>query len=85
MENATQWLEITWIATTTDTLNAFTSVLITILLIFYLHRGRTGLRKTDSIINWLIVFSVNTGLLTSIFSTLAMIFVSYTISTSHDT
>lgn len=62
---------------TVNVLNMFTSVLITILVTFYLHRGRTGFKKTDSIINWLIVFSVNTGLLTSILSVLAVVFVGY--------
>ena len=79
----TQWLEITWMAKVINSLNMGTSILITVLVIFYLQRGRTGFRKTDNIINRLIIFSVNTGLLTSICSTLATIFVSNAFDTFH--
>ncbi|EIW76807.1 hypothetical protein CONPUDRAFT_76378 [Coniophora puteana RWD-64-598 SS2] len=41
-------------------------VLITIALCFYLHRSRTGMSSTDTLINTLIVYTVNTGLLTTL-------------------
>jgi len=45
-------------------------------LIFLLHRSRTGWKQTDTIVNRLILFSVNTGLVTSLCAIFALIFVS---------
>lgn len=84
MSYVTQWLELTWMAKVINSLNMFTSIVITALVIFYLHRDRTGFRKTDNVINRLIIFSVNTGLLTSICSTLATIFVNDILGYQHD-
>ncbi|EMD31217.1 hypothetical protein CERSUDRAFT_89243 [Gelatoporia subvermispora B] len=38
--------------------------LITTSLVYYLHRGRSGLRTTDRLINILITYTINTGSLT---------------------
>ncbi|KAI8970734.1 hypothetical protein BD414DRAFT_232546 [Trametes punicea] len=46
-----------------------TGTLVTVLL-----RSRTGFRRTDSLIEVLIIYSINTGLLTSIFGLLCFIF-----------
>ncbi|TDL19777.1 hypothetical protein BD410DRAFT_396318 [Rickenella mellea] len=46
---------------------------VTGVLCFYLNRGRTGFKRTDSLINNLIWCSVSTGLLPSIFATLQLI------------
>ncbi|KAL1940989.1 hypothetical protein VTO73DRAFT_7625 [Trametes versicolor] len=43
-------------------------------LVFVLHRSRTGSKRTDSILDTLIIYSLNTGVLTSIFSILSFIF-----------
>lgn len=44
-------------------------------LIFLLQRSRTGWKQTDTIVNRLILFSVNTGLVTSLCAIFALIFV----------
>ncbi|KAI0350804.1 hypothetical protein OH77DRAFT_1007132 [Trametes cingulata] len=43
-------------------------------LVIVLLRSRTGFKRTDSLIEVLIIYSINTGLLTSIFGVLCFIF-----------
>ena len=45
-------------------------------LIFYLQRSRTGFKRSESIVNKLIIFSINTGAVTSLCAIMALIFVS---------
>ncbi|KAI0665488.1 hypothetical protein C8Q78DRAFT_986430, partial [Trametes maxima] len=42
--------------------------LLTTALIFSLHRSRTGIRRTDSIIDLLIMYAINTGFITNLLS-----------------
>jgi len=42
-------------------------------LSFFLHKMRTGYKKSDTLINRLIIYSVNTGMLTSVFSAAVLI------------
>ncbi|KAN0098024.1 hypothetical protein V8E55_002470 [Tylopilus felleus] len=51
-------------------------VLIAIYLCTLLQKSRTGFRRSDSMINKLIVFSINTGLLTSICAVASLISIS---------
>ncbi|KAM5544726.1 hypothetical protein V8D89_001624 [Ganoderma adspersum] len=51
-----------------------TDVLLTSILVYSLHKSRTGIKRTDSMINVLIMYAVNTGLLTSIFNILCLVF-----------
>lgn len=75
MDSVTDWLEITWLGKMINAFDVASSVLITGLVIFYLHRNRTGFKPTETMINRLIIFSVNTGLITSIDTVLGLIFV----------
>ncbi|KAJ2985400.1 hypothetical protein NUW54_g10164 [Trametes sanguinea] len=47
--------------------------LLTIALIIVLRKSRTGIKRTDSMISRMILYSVNTGLLTGIFNLLTMV------------
>ena len=76
MTSAEEWLTVTWLAKTVAALDASAGVLLAGLVIFLLHRNRTGFRRTESMINQLIIMSINTGLLTSICAVLTFIFVS---------
>ncbi|KAJ8469591.1 hypothetical protein ONZ51_g8892 [Trametes cubensis] len=49
-------------------------LLLTGTLIITLHKSRTGFKRTDSLIDVLIIYTINTGLLTGIFSVLSLIF-----------
>ncbi|PIL32312.1 hypothetical protein GSI_05558 [Ganoderma sinense ZZ0214-1] len=51
-----------------------TDVLLTTILVYSLHKSRTGIKRTDSMINVLIMYAVNTGLLTSAFNILCLVF-----------
>ncbi|KAJ6604986.1 hypothetical protein B0H10DRAFT_2077583 [Mycena sp. CBHHK59/15] len=48
-------------------------IVISISLWFYLHKGRTGFARTEKIIDRLILYMVNLGLLTSVASLLTLI------------
>ncbi|KAF5369787.1 hypothetical protein D9758_001371 [Tetrapyrgos nigripes] len=63
------WIDLTrlkGLSMTVNVLGAVADVIIAAGLFYFLHRSRTGFRKSDTIISKLIVFSVSTGLLTSI-------------------
>ncbi|TBU27823.1 hypothetical protein BD311DRAFT_797575 [Dichomitus squalens] len=47
--------------------------LLTTVLIITLHRSRTGIKRTDSILDVLILYAISTGLLTTIFNALAFL------------
>ncbi|KAI0325088.1 hypothetical protein GY45DRAFT_1375019 [Cubamyces sp. BRFM 1775] len=49
-------------------------LLLTGTLIITLQKSRTGFKRTDSLIDVLIIYTINTGLLTGIFSVLSLIF-----------
>ncbi|KAH7913091.1 hypothetical protein BJ138DRAFT_1224351 [Hygrophoropsis aurantiaca] len=54
-------------------ISALVDIAIAVTLCYYLHRRRTGMRRTDSIINRLLLYSVNTGAVTSFFAALVVI------------
>ncbi|KAI0716332.1 hypothetical protein C8Q76DRAFT_723759 [Earliella scabrosa] len=51
-----------------------TDVLITIFMCFYLRRRRSGLSRTDRVVNELTLFAVETGMLTSLTTVLSLFF-----------
>ncbi|KAG2071980.1 hypothetical protein BDR04DRAFT_1097662 [Suillus decipiens] len=48
-------------------------ILITTFLCVFLQQSRTGLRQSDTLINKLMLFSINTGLLTSVCAVMSLI------------
>ncbi|KAG2119080.1 uncharacterized protein F5147DRAFT_603244 [Suillus discolor] len=48
-------------------------ILITVLLCTFLQRSRTGFRRSDTMINKLMLFTINTGLLTSVCAMMSFI------------
>ncbi|KAI0326509.1 hypothetical protein GY45DRAFT_104684 [Cubamyces sp. BRFM 1775] len=63
-----------WLASTGFGCAALAELFLTGTLVVVLWRSRTGSKRTDSIIELLIVYSVNTGLLTGVFELLGFIF-----------
>ncbi|KAJ7067956.1 hypothetical protein C8F01DRAFT_1246510 [Mycena amicta] len=51
---------------TVNVLAAVSDLVIAMILVYYLRRSKTGFKKSDTMISKLIVFSVSTGLLTSV-------------------
>jgi len=58
-----------WIASIALTVYAVTDVLIAGSMCWYLYRQRTGFSRTDSTLSILMVYSIHTGLLTSVLAT----------------
>ncbi|KAM5536923.1 hypothetical protein V8D89_009470 [Ganoderma adspersum] len=58
--------EMLWLVGFTSGLSALCDVAITIGLLYNLNSKRTGFKRTDSIINRLILYAVNRGVLTAI-------------------
>jgi len=67
--------QIAGLGTVALSLGVATDIFTAASLSYFLHKMRTGYRKSDTLINRLIIYSVNTGLLTSVFS--AAVLVSY--------
>ncbi|EIW52156.1 uncharacterized protein TRAVEDRAFT_53584 [Trametes versicolor FP-101664 SS1] len=65
---------ISWLVSVGYGLAGVGDVVLACTLVFVLHRSRTGSKRTDSILDTLIIYSINTGVLTSIFSILSFIF-----------
>ncbi|KAH8105638.1 hypothetical protein DFH11DRAFT_1733223 [Phellopilus nigrolimitatus] len=67
---------IAWLSKLSNGLSAATDVVIAASLTFLLNRSRTGFRKSETMINRLILFTINTGMLTSVCAIVTVIFVS---------
>ncbi|KAI5118224.1 hypothetical protein M0805_000720 [Coniferiporia weirii] len=65
---------IGWISKLINSLMVASDFSVAGSLIFYLHRSRTGFRRSETIINRLIIFTINTGLVTSISAAMSLIF-----------
>jgi len=65
--------EIKTLATTALSLGVATDILTAASLSFFLHKMRTGYKRSDTLINRLIIYSVNTGALTSVFSVAVLV------------
>ncbi|KAG6855596.1 hypothetical protein H0H87_000391 [Tephrocybe sp. NHM501043] len=61
-----QLLEISPITISINALSTAADVIIAASLCYMLHRARTGFKRSDSMINRLMLFVVNTGVLTSL-------------------
>ncbi|KAF9512075.1 hypothetical protein BS47DRAFT_1345873 [Hydnum rufescens UP504] len=57
------WLVVSWMA-----MQAIADVVIAACMCLLLRRRRTGFQKTDSVINHMVLYTVSTGLVTSILS-----------------
>ncbi|KAH9933595.1 uncharacterized protein BXZ73DRAFT_100977 [Epithele typhae] len=73
-ETFEQWESCAWMTSVAFAFAVATDVMLTGSLIVFLNRSRTGFRRTDSLLNILIVYTINTGLLTSALSVMCVIF-----------
>lgn len=69
-------LQLKGISSAVNATTAASDVLIAGCLCFLLQRSRTGFRRSDTMINKLMLFSLNTGLLTGIFAVASLISIS---------
>ncbi|RPD54855.1 hypothetical protein L227DRAFT_615868 [Lentinus tigrinus ALCF2SS1-6] len=67
------FLSVTWFISTGSAMAVTADFLLTSVLIISLRRSRTGFKQTDSTIDVLILFAVNTGLITGYLQLLACV------------
>ncbi|KAJ7614795.1 hypothetical protein FB45DRAFT_248155 [Roridomyces roridus] len=73
LKKTSLFFEFQWIASAGLASASVADILIAGSLCYYLAKSRTGLRRTDSIVNQLILYAISTGLLTSIVVLIDMI------------
>ncbi|KAI0367132.1 hypothetical protein BV20DRAFT_1055112 [Pilatotrama ljubarskyi] len=66
--------QVSWLISAVFGCAVVVDMCLTGTLVVVLLRSRTGFKRTDSLIEVLIIYSINTGLLTSIFGVLCFIF-----------
>ncbi|KAI0353696.1 hypothetical protein OH77DRAFT_1522258 [Trametes cingulata] len=67
--------KIAWLSAVCFGVGVVSDVLITSILIWVLRRSRTGFKRTDTIIDVLITYSIGTGLITDVFSIIILVLV----------
>ena len=85
---AAQLATIFAVTRTINVITCVTDTVIALMLVWYLHNSRTGIRQTDTMLNKLIIFAVNTGLITSLDSIASLatgLALPSTMFTSHST
>jgi len=68
-----KYSELTWVTSVGLGGAAAADILIAVSLVYFLGKNRTGFEATDSLITTLMLYAINTGLLTSICASLAVI------------
>ncbi|TBU47391.1 histone acetylation protein-domain-containing protein [Dichomitus squalens] len=53
--------------------SCISDIIIAVAMCYYLYKKRTGLKRTDSVVTMLMVYSVNSGLVTSIIGTICVV------------
>ncbi|CDO68272.1 hypothetical protein BN946_scf184842.g35 [Trametes cinnabarina] len=64
---------LTWVTCLGLGAAAASDILIAGAMCYYLYKKRTGLKRTDSLVTTLMVYSINTGLTTSIIGTICVV------------
>jgi len=73
LKEFSRYSELTWVTSVGLGGAAAADILIAVSLVYFLGRNRTGFEATDSLITTLMIYAINTGLLTSICASLAVI------------
>ncbi|KAI0628251.1 hypothetical protein C8Q77DRAFT_1162260 [Trametes polyzona] len=74
MRLITDFKNISWLVSVAYGFSVASDAILAGALVFVLQKSRTGSKRTDSVLDTLIKYTINTGLLTSIFSLLVFIF-----------
>ncbi|KAJ7507868.1 hypothetical protein B0H11DRAFT_147767 [Mycena galericulata] len=72
LQDFAAFVKITGVVDSALSLAVVTDVLIAATLSYYLHTSRSGLARTDSLINRLLVYTINNGILTSAFDIITL-------------
>ncbi|KAI0363602.1 hypothetical protein BV20DRAFT_1057897 [Pilatotrama ljubarskyi] len=74
LPNLAEFNKWAWLVSVAYGIAVGSNAMLTSILIFILHRSRTGFKRTDTIIDTLIRYAVCTGFVTDIFSVFALVF-----------
>ncbi|KAI0741868.1 hypothetical protein C8Q80DRAFT_1274223 [Daedaleopsis nitida] len=69
-----EFLDLSWLASVASGLIMLADLMMTIVLIMFLRRNHTGVIRTDSILDLLIMYAVSSGLIICIFNVLNVTF-----------
>ncbi|RDX54122.1 hypothetical protein OH76DRAFT_1065032 [Lentinus brumalis] len=68
-----EFLDLSWLASTASGLIMAADLMMTVVLIWFLRHNRTGVTRTDSLLDVLILYAVSSGLLICIFNVLNVV------------
>ncbi|KAH9933252.1 uncharacterized protein BXZ73DRAFT_101212 [Epithele typhae] len=68
-----KFANLTWVTCVGLGSAAASDILIAVAMCYYLYSKRTGLKKTDSVVTTLMVYSINSGLTTSVIATICVV------------
>ncbi|KAI0788213.1 hypothetical protein C8Q74DRAFT_666507 [Fomes fomentarius] len=74
LKTVEDWRGYTWLCSVAFGFVLATDIILTTMIIMFLRNNRTGLKSTETLLNKLILYAVNTGLLTSTLGLLALVF-----------
>nr|VWP01002.1 Serine/threonine-protein phosphatase (EC [Ganoderma boninense] len=72
--NITEALNYSYLVSARNAAATVADSFMTVVLIYSLRQSRTGIKRTDSMLNVLVLYAVNTGLLISAFNVLCLVF-----------
>ncbi|KAI0794377.1 hypothetical protein C8Q74DRAFT_1248388 [Fomes fomentarius] len=72
--NITQFLKFSWLPSLGSAKIMVGDLMMTTVLIYFLHQNRTGVTRTDSMVDVIIMYTVSTGLIICIFNVLNVTF-----------
>ncbi|TBU48268.1 hypothetical protein BD309DRAFT_1015738 [Dichomitus squalens] len=68
------WLKFSWLASVGSSIQMAGDIILTLVLIYVLRRSRTGVNKTDSMLDVLIAYAVSTGAINCVVHILNVVF-----------
>ncbi|RPD58937.1 hypothetical protein L226DRAFT_536498 [Lentinus tigrinus ALCF2SS1-7] len=68
-----EFLDLSWLASTASGLIMAADLMMTIVLIWFLRRNHTGVTRTDSLLDMLILYAISSGLLICVFNVLNVV------------
>ncbi|KAI0788182.1 hypothetical protein C8Q74DRAFT_1256330 [Fomes fomentarius] len=74
LPNFQTFRSVTWLISCGSAMAVTADLLLTTVLIISLRKSRTGIRRTDSMVDFLVLYAVNTGLVTGLFNILSFVF-----------
>ncbi|KAI0770240.1 hypothetical protein C8Q74DRAFT_1448888 [Fomes fomentarius] len=68
-----EWIDYNWLVSACFAITAAVDIVILVGLVTSLHKSRTGIKRTDTLLDILIVYACSTGLVTCLLSTTCLL------------